>query len=62
MSVTAALADAEPVMQRQPLAIPEPQPVALLLEMFVAKEEPVERQPVPVAIPLELPPRLPQPF
>jgi hypothetical protein len=58
VSVTTALEDAEPVMQRSPLAIPEPQPVALLLEMFVAKEEPVEQEPVPVAIPLELP----QPF
>lgn len=62
VSVATALVDPEPAMQPRPLMIPEPQPVALLLEMFVAKEEQVQREPLPVAVPLELPSQLPQPF
>ncbi|GAB4140969.1 MAG: hypothetical protein Fur0046_16760 [Cyanobacteria bacterium J069] len=61
VAVAAAVAEVEQVMQRPPLALPDPQPLALLVEMFVTEPQ-AELESAPVAIPLEMPALLHRPF
>ncbi|WP_448601482.1 hypothetical protein [Thermoleptolyngbya sp.] len=51
VAIAAAVADVEPVMHGQPLVLPEPQPMALLAEMFVEKSPRPESEPVAVSAP-----------
>lgn len=55
VAIAAAVADVEQVVHRQPLVLPEPQPIALLVEMFVDEAPRPEPRPVAASMPVEAP-------
>lgn len=62
VAIAAAVADVEQVIHGQPLVLSEPQPLALLVEMFVDEASQPEREPIAVSAPVEVPSRLPRSF
>ncbi|MFQ3626346.1 MAG: hypothetical protein SNJ81_02015 [Cyanobacteriota bacterium] len=62
VAIAAAVADVEQVIHGQPLDLPESQPLALLVEMFVDEAPQPKPEPVAVSAPLEAASLLPRSF
>lgn len=62
VAIAAAVADVEQVIHSQPLALSEPQPIALLVEMFVDEAPQPDLEPVAVSRSVEVPSLLPRSF